>query len=201
MGQTKIIFIDWYITLSTSHYWGHLRDTDREGYDLFEGWLLGNLDIFDEWMRGRYTSGQISQMIAESTRRSADYVLAELRESCKLITMDLPELHSELRRIRQQGTPVVVATDNILDFSQCTVPAQGLLDIFDDVLNSAELGVLKSDEHSNFFDSYLLAKGIAPENAVLIDDSDKVEEALADHPIRHLKVANAYDTLDLLRTM
>ncbi len=172
---------------------------DPAGFDLFSSWLLLNMDAFNEWMRGRLTSRQISDMISADVQRESDYVLQELHKSCELLLVDIPEIVDEILRLRRGGARVVLATDNIIDFSNITVSAQNLNDVFDGVLNSAELGVLKSDKHGGFFDEYLRRYDIDTSEAVLIDDSDKVEAALTKHPLRQIKVTGATDTLEVLR--
>ncbi len=195
------IFIDWYITLSHSHYWEHLIKDDKVDYELFSTWLLDHMDYFNEWMRGRYSAKQIADLIAQDAEKDSGYILSELNKSCEMLTFEIPELADEISRLRQKGNRVVLATDNILEFSTITAPAQKLLDCFDDILNSAELGVLKSDLDGGFFDAYIEHHGIDAEKALLIDDSELVETALSDHPITQIRVKDSTETLKLLRSL
>jgi FMN phosphatase YigB (HAD superfamily) len=79
-----------------------------------------------------------------------------------------------VRAIRRSGVLVALATDNMDTFTRWTVPALGLGTLFDAILDSASLGTLKddlTDGQSRFFGPWLSANGIAPAEAVLVDDS------------------------------
>jgi len=197
----KTIFIDWYITLSHSHYWEHLRTTDPESFTLFSGWLTSNMDEFSVWMRGHHTTSRIAEMIAIETNRPAKFVQSELEISCYDLKVDIPDIIHELQRLRASGCRVVLATDNIIDFSNITIDSQNLRNVFDDILNSAELGVLKSDVGGGFFDSYLSANNQTATECMLIDDSLAVSEGIEGTGLEQRRVRDSAETLALLRTL
>jgi beta-phosphoglucomutase-like phosphatase (HAD superfamily) len=91
-----------------------------------------------------------------------------------------PETPRLVAQLRRRGVRVVIATDNMDSFSRFTVPALGLSEMFDDILNSFELKALKADcdagGRSLFFQPYLRAQELAPAQCVLIDDAQPTPE-------------------------
>ena len=197
----KTIFVDWYTTLSVTHYWEHLKFSDLRAYEQFSAFLMTNRELFNHWMRGQYATNLVAKQIATQTGYDAEFVRRELEKSCEILEIAKPELITELRRLRSDGHRVVLATDNILDFSRITVGAQGLDTIFDHILNSAEVGSLKTDREKDFFGPYLAQHGLDISQALLIDDSPQVEAVFANHPLRHIKVRSPDDTLAVLRAL
>ena len=198
-----MIFLDWYVTLSRTHYWEQLRTDDPRAYGLLSAWLLDNMDVFNEWMRGSLTSQELMARQARELGLEAEYVHDALLRSCELLTIEVPELLDEVARLRQKGVKILLATDNILEFTTITVPAQGILDHFDGVLNSAERRVLKGDNVTNealpFFDDYMTRANTHYGDAVLIDDSDVYTERYPDTKLRQLRVRNAQHTHEILK--
>lgn len=200
-----VIFIDWYVTLSRSHYWEQLRVTAPQDYERLSGWLIGNMDIFNDWMRGNLSSTALARLQAEAHGLPQDYVERELYESCRHLTFDRPEVLEEIARLRQRGVKVIIATDNISEFSTITAESQRLNDYFDGILNSADLGVLKGDDVSEaaipFFDDCLKQYATSYSRALLIDDSDVYVDRYPEAPLAQVRVTDAEHTIRALKNL
>jgi FMN phosphatase YigB (HAD superfamily) len=143
-------------------------------------------------MLGEVASEDVCALAAGRLGLAAGDLLADLEHNCRGMEFDDPAAVSGLRAIRERGIKVVLVTDNMDAFARWTLPALHLGDIFDAILDSASLGVLKGDlagGHSPFFSPWLSEHGIAPADAVLVDDSPPASAAaiglqtrLVEHP-------------------
>ena len=196
--KPKVIFVDWYKTLSTSLFWVNHTDALLSPQELngICSFLFYESGLVDLWMTGFINSEKVIAEIAAVLHIDARRVLQELVYSCKVMELSDTRVPSIIQELRRQGIKVVLATDNMDTFERWTVPALDLSTMFDSVITSASRGVLKSevqDDYSPFFGDYLVQNGIKPTEAVLVDDSpvDRVVIATGlgfrrvDHP-KHL---------------
>jgi phosphoserine phosphatase len=173
----KMIFIDWYKTLSNSLFWEHLQDKNHRHNKHLEviekSMFRNNRHLINPWMRGEYTAEDIAQILSQDSGVAQDIILDELAESCrqmKYVSDEIPEL---INKIRNKNIKVVVATDNMDTFERFTMPAMKLNELFDDFLISYSLKLLKRDIQENsipFFDEYLNKNSLTYQDTVLLDD-------------------------------
>lgn len=177
--KPKLVFVDWYGTLSNSTFWGHIPSTDPNLYPLrqaAEATLFGELsDLVIPWMKGQHTTEQIVSIISQKSSHSEEQLFSQFVLSAKQMIID-PEVVALVEQLRNSGTKVVIATDNMDSFARWTTPALNLTNHFDGILNSYEQKALKKDFDSSgqslFFGNYLKENNLRPEECVLIDDSD-----------------------------
>ena len=172
----KAIFIDWDKTLSVSRFWGHWAASAPQSYELIQKNLFGSSnEVSKAWMRGQFRAEQVIEQLALATSLEKNILLKELEFSCKNMQFIDQSLRETITKIRSGGTKVVIATDNMDTFPRWTVPALQLATLFDHILDSHKLGVLKQDTDkdgkSKFFHSYLASQGIKSNEAVLFDDN------------------------------
>jgi FMN phosphatase YigB (HAD superfamily) len=177
INQPKIIFIDWYQTLSNSLFWEHLQDVNHSYNKYFEAieksMFQNNRHLINPWMRGEHTSEDMTQILSENSGVPQDIILNELAESCrnmKFVSDEIPEL---INKIKSKEIKVVIATDNMDTFERFTIPAMKLEELFDDFLISHSLELLKGDVQENsisFFDEYLNKHNLNYQDVVLLDD-------------------------------
>jgi FMN phosphatase YigB (HAD superfamily) len=90
------------------------------------------------------------------------------------------EVHNLILGIKAKGIRVAIATNNTDSFTRWTVPSLGLDVLFDNVLNSFDLGGLKWDVgdkgQSIFFACFLQQYGIDSGESMLIDDNAGTKE-------------------------
>ena len=173
----KVIFIDWYKTLSNDLFWSHLTSKNnpyRQYHHKITQYLfVKNKTIINPWMRGEYTSEDISQKISQAIKLDKKIILHELALSCKNMSFVSPQIPKLIKSIQQRGTKVVIATDNMDTFRSYTIPGMNLANIFDDFLISCELKCLKNDFKGKkilFFDNFLKSNQLSFSDVVLLDD-------------------------------
>jgi FMN phosphatase YigB (HAD superfamily) len=174
--DVRVVFVDWYKTLSTSLFWEQRPGCRLSAADSarVESYVFSRAELLRRWMLGAMAAEDVCTMAAGRLGLAAAHLLADLEHNCRCMEFDDPASVDALRAIRKQGTKVVLATDNMDTFSRWTVPVLHLCGIFDAILNSASLGTLKDnlvDGQSPFFGPWLSDQGIAPSEAVLVDDS------------------------------
>ena len=171
MPNPKIIFIDWYKTLSNSLFWEQSND-----FKTISQWLFKeNSNLINPWMKGEYTAEAICKKIAFGTKLDFNQIFNSLIESCQKMSYSRPEIPRLIKNIRKKGIKVVIATDNMDTFSRFTKPGLKLGNIFNDFLISYDLKILKQEtelESIPFFEKYLQDRGLKNEEVVLIDDGD-----------------------------
>ena len=180
--NVRVVFVDWANTLSTSLFWQQMPGCRLSAADSarVESYVFSRADLVRQWMVGTVAAEDVCTLAAGSLGLAAPDLLADLELSCRRMEFDDPASVDTLRAIREQGTKVVLATDNMDTFYRWTVPALNLRGIFDAILDSASLGTLKGglvDGQSPFFGPWLSEHDIAPSEAVLVDDSPGVSTA------------------------
>jgi hypothetical protein len=172
MPNPKVIFIDWNQTLSASHFWRSLPNVETVMF-------LANRHLLDPWMRGDCTAEEICQVLAGQTGISQEVIFSKLKESCETMEFVDDEVPGLIERIKAKGIKVVLATDNMDCFSRFTVPALRLDRLFDGLLISCDLKILKNeirDKEIIFFTDYFRQNDLCYAEAVLLDDSARTSK-------------------------
>ncbi len=204
-SEIKIIFIDWFKTLSNSLFWSEWIDKRHEYhkyYKLIDNFLVERRILLNDWMRGRYSAEEICNILGKEIKLHPEIIFDNLKESCKKMTFVSDEIPHLIRKIRNKGMKVVIATDNMDTFRRFTIPALNLEELFDDFLISYELKRLKSDEGENdvlFFDSYIKKQKIRYPEAILLDDKIYKPEVYKNVGFRIIKIDGASTILESLR--
>jgi FMN phosphatase YigB (HAD superfamily) len=206
--QPKVIFLDWYNTLSTSKFWGHWENDKHPYFEKFEkiqASFFGKIKpMIAPWMRGEYTSEEIVKEIAIDTKVPYKFLLNELIFSCKSMTFVSDELPEIIHKLRKQGKKVVVATDNMDSFTRWTVDAMNLNAMFDGVLSSYHIKSLKKEfddgGNSLFFRKFLKENGIKPQEGILFDDSEDKEDRIQKFGIVYQRIKSSDHFLSQLKT-
>ncbi len=192
--NVRVVFVDWHKTLSTSLFWQQGPGCRLSAADSarVRSYVFSRAELIREWMLGAVAAEDVCTSAAGSLGLAAADLLADLEHSCRRFEFYDPASVDALHAIRGQGIKVILATDNMDAFCRWTVPALRLGGIFDAILDSASLGVLKNGligGHSPFFGPWLSDQYIAPSEAVLVDDSPPASAAaiglgtrLVEHP-------------------
>lgn len=186
----KIVFLDWYGTLSVSRFWGHLEDRITSK---IESSLFGNLKpIIDPWMRGKHKSEDIIKELSDDTSLPYQMLLSEFIKSCENMKFVSEDIEGLVRKLRKKGTRVVIATDNMDSFTRWTIPAMNLQNIFDGILNSHDLKALKRDFDENgktlFFGKFLKDFGVKHGESIIIDDGEDKDGKIQNSGIVYKKI-------------
>jgi len=172
----RVVFVDWARTLSTSLFWQQRPGCRLSAADSarVDSYVFSRAQLLRQWMVGAVAAEEVCAFAAASLGLPAADLLADLEHSCLSMQFDDPASVGAVGALRAQGIKVVLATDNMDTFHRWTIPALHLRDIFDAILDSASLRVLKGDlvdGHSPFFEPWLSDQRVAPSEAVLVDDS------------------------------
>jgi FMN phosphatase YigB (HAD superfamily) len=196
----EALFIDWYMTLSTSQFWERRPGSRLTPTDLarVEHYVFNQPGLVREWMLGSIASEEVCERAANGLDLRPKDVLADLAESCRTMALYDPSVIETLRSLGGRGIRVVLATDNMDTFARWTVPALHLDAIFDEILTSASRGALKADVvrgQSAFFEPWLSDHGMKPSETVLVDDcavpaveAIGMEVRVVDHPSKLAEV-------------
>ena len=202
----EVVFVDWDGTLSTSRFWGHWTNEPKKASHygrIQRDFFLAQPNVLEAWMRGQYDAESIVRQIATDTGLEPDLLMTGLRESCVQMEVDARALEL-LGRLREQGTKTVIATDNMDTFTRWTVPALGLTDYCDEVLNSHSLRALKKDKRANgtsaFFADYFKRTNNNPARTLLIDDSPR-NAVVEDFGMRFSRVSPDAPVASILETL
>ena len=173
----KVVFIDWNKTLSHSLFWSHMAKKghpyNQHFNKIIQYLFIKNKALIDLWMRGEYTSEDISKIISKAIKLDKEIVLQELAISCKNMSFVSPKIPRLIESIQRKGIKAVIATDNMDTFRRYTIPGMNLTNIFDDFLISFDLKCLKGDFKRKkllFFDNYLKNNNLSFSDVILLDD-------------------------------
>ena len=121
-------------------------------------------------------SEDVIDAISQELRLDYELLFQEFVIGCKSMKLVSEEIISLISKLRAKGIKAVIATNNTDSFSRWTVPSLKLHEVFDEILNSADLKGLKWDVdekgQSLFFADFLQTQGIHPGESALLDDNN-----------------------------
>lgn len=196
MKSYSTVFIDWAGTLSYSKFWNHwdnaTHPNNRSFQQIQKIHFRGDSKKLSSWMRGEYTSEEILRFFAEESNIDYKHLFQEFIKSCKEMTFTSDKITDLLLALKNKNIRLVIATDNMDSFTRWTIPSLRLTDLFDDILNSSDLKVLKEDlnkyDKSILFEDYLKKHDIKKGESILIDDSEDLEQIVTKSGIHYLQV-------------
>ena len=194
----KIIFLDWDGTICWSRFWESLIKSDVVFAQAVNKFFLYEKEIVHNWMRGKIKSEQINVIISRKTGLSRAKVWREFVSNCEKMKID-KDIISLVKKVRKKH-PVILVTGNMDCFTRFTVPALKLNEIFDDIVNSADIGYLKTDYDGRVFIDLLEKFDIDNiSNAYLLDDSEKTCKIFNQLGGTAIKINSKKDTINHLK--
>lgn len=196
MKSYNVVFIDWNGTLSTSKFWGHLEKSgpnEKKLFEKIEKTLFGKLrHLLKPWMRGELRSEEVINQMCRKSNLDYKKVMDEFIKGCEQMEFVTDNCIKKIGQIRDKGTKVVIATDNMDSFIRWTVPKMKLDSIFDKILDSSSIKALKNDFSSSgqslFFDKYFQKNKLLRGDCLLIDDSEDKENKIQTYGIDYLQI-------------
>jgi FMN phosphatase YigB (HAD superfamily) len=174
----KAIFIDWDGTLSNSLFWERWSKDPiyQSKYASIQKVLFrDSQDLLYDWMRGFRSTAFVVSYVSDTANIPYDDLINELRYSCENMEFIDRAAIDMIQSVREKGTKVIIATDNMDAFRHWTMPSMQIDGLFDGVLISDTIGALKAEMYSDgtslFFHHYLSQNNIKPHETVLIDNS------------------------------
>lgn len=139
----SIVFVDWDGTLSWSRYWESLLKTNDTLAKVVSDFFAFEKDMEARWMRGGLKSEDINKLISQRSGLSEDFLWRTFIFDCQKMKVD-PEVISLIKKLKEKYI-VILVTGNMDCFSRFTVPALGLDKVFDKIINSSDVGYLKTE--------------------------------------------------------
>lgn len=192
----KVIFVDWNGVLSRDPFW--ISILKKSSHPLFRslsdsvGQLFkNNDDLVRSWMRGELKASEViaTLNVHLDKRFNHDYLSRALEKDCGLMRTNAA-LFNLLKKV-QKSSFVILATDNMDcfvehirrvknrraanselgdSFETETLLLSRTVRLFDDVLCSSDLGVLKREDPARFFGEWLSEHSFTFKDALLLDD-------------------------------
>lgn len=185
LSRNKVIFVDWHGVMSIDRFWHSILNDPKHPLhnSLSEAThiLFNENDIIvREWMRGEKTFSDIINFLnlKLGVKFDSNYLLERALDDCSSMSIN-NELVEILESIQAHAN-IILATDNMDCFYEAissvfvdhTINSQlkNGLTVFDDILCSSNLGVLKSENPHMFFRGWLQENSLTFADAILIDD-------------------------------
>ncbi|MEO6536562.1 MAG: hypothetical protein ABIT47_02640 [Candidatus Paceibacterota bacterium] len=161
------LFIDFDGTLCHDRFW---RSLEPELQDKVQNHLfISNREIVSQWMKGSFTSEEINRKLSEEIGIDFEDLWEIFVNDCKTMTIESGTLE-QLRELKSLYR-IVLVTDNMDSFDRFTVPALGLNNHFDKIVNSWMVKAFKNDNKGESFRKTILDGGSNIDESILIDNS------------------------------
>lgn len=192
--EKNIVFIDWHNTLSWSKYWESLLGKNADFTKAVNDFFAFEKEMEARWMLGKLKSEDIVKLISQRSGLSEDLLWQTFISDCQKMHID-PETVSLIEKLKDKYN-VVLVTGNMDCFSRFTVPALGLNKIFNHIINSADVGYLKTDYDGKTFTDCFKQYNISDvSKSYLLDDSEKTCVLFNKIGGKALKVNSKEDTI------
>jgi FMN phosphatase YigB (HAD superfamily) len=192
IASKPLIFIDFHGTLSTGTFWNTLP---AEPLATIQQEIFENEVFLRDWMRGGLNCHDACRYAAHLTGLSEEYLQFELFRSCTKFSVD-PSILDLIVELRSSFRTVLITAN--MDCFKIVIKNLNLYSVFDEIINSADYGLLKEDNHGLLFEK--VANGFASslQEAILIDDSASVCDIFSGLGGRSVQVFNQTDVIHAL---
>lgn len=203
--KTKLVFIDWDGTLSSGRLWSSIRDESSEHYPTgkrIEKFLFQTKRgkaYLRRWMKGKVSSEDVNLFLSEKYNIEYEWLWETFKKDCAQMPVYEESLNAilELRR----HSYVTLITGNMDCFSRFTKSSLKLDNYFDEIVNSSDVGVLKTEHRGREFKRLANKYDVPIENSFLIDDSKHVCDVFSSLGGKACKVSTRDDTRNELSTL
>ncbi len=162
-----LLLIDYDGTVCFDRFW---RSIEPDVFAQIQYHLFGtDRHLLQDWMRGKLSSEEINQFLAERINVEYSKLWQVFVEDCQSMYINKATL-TKINKLRKKFRTILL-TDNMDCFSRFTVPALKLADYFDEILNSADHGSMKDDNDGQLFVAVINERGANIGASWLIDNS------------------------------
>ncbi|NBV28044.1 hypothetical protein EBS02_03350 [bacterium] len=197
----RLIFVDYNGVLSYDPFWKSLLDEKHElnSYlqDIEHYLFKENFHIVIDWMVGKYNSEEIHKIISDDLNLDYHLLLETFVRDCEqMVISDL--ILEKLKPLKKDFT-LILATGNMDSFDRFTLPNHRyLFEIFDEIHNSYNLGLLKTSNNGEYFTRVSRKYNIDPNDTYLIDDSGSTCKTFSSFGGKAFKTKTETEVLDVL---
>lgn len=172
----KTIIFDFDGVLCQDIFYTSLKDIYPAVYDYIENQIFGSSgDLVEQWMRNKITSDDINRIISKNNNIEFDWIKKIFENDILNMRVD-QNLLNFIKKQQTLGRQVALLTNNMDVFTTLTVPNHKLDKIFKVIVNSADHGLLKTDQQGKLFDIVMEKIGSNDYgSALLVDDSSKIK--------------------------
>jgi len=196
--KTKILFLDWYGTLSSELFWPKIKNDDPKLSKRIEDILFNYpSELIRQWMLGIITAETICDVIAKNDSSTSTMLFDALIESCAGMCVD-SNIIETIQKLRDDHH-IVLVTDNMDCFSRFTVPQTGIAEWTDAILNSADLKRFKTDEQGKTFFDAARDLHIPFHQTICIDDSSVTCDVVRSLGGTAMQTTGVEKTLEILK--
>lgn len=193
-----VLFIDFDGTLCHDRYW---KSLEGEMFSTVQETLFGKDNaLVVEWMLGKKTAEEVNVILAQKLNVSFSDLWKLFVHDCETMKVSTGTLNV-INSLRANYT-VILITTNMDSFTRFTVPALDLANYFDEIINSADKSLLKSDAGGHIFLNAIEKHGKDITQSILIDDSQKTQDVFTSLGGKVLPITKDYSVnyyLELLR--
>ncbi|MBN1970455.1 MAG: HAD hydrolase-like protein [Candidatus Delongbacteria bacterium] len=166
----KIVFFDFYRTLSNSRYFEIIQSELSIKLDII--FRESDNDLCNRWWNGKVHTGEFVEELAILLNCRSSILLDSLKNSLKLISFN-EKVFNSVEKIRQGGIKTGIATINSDYFTNVIVPYFNLESKFDFILNSSDYKTLNKPE---MIKRTLDNLNLSTSDVLLIDDNERILE-------------------------
>ncbi|MCB9191190.1 MAG: hypothetical protein H6603_01050 [Flavobacteriales bacterium] len=206
--RTKILFLDWHDTVSADKFFLSLHtskaEDDRKLGEAIESLLFKESgDYLMDWMRGDLTSEQVIMYVSKKLNIDYNWLWSVFVADCKKMSIQT-HVKRRLTHLREYYYLVLV-TGNMDCFNRFTVPEQKLELLFDEIINSYDLGYFKNEYGGQVFKDVIHNKNVPSiYGCYLLEDNPNVCKVFKEigGVSYNVNIANqklVYQTLDRLK--
>jgi FMN phosphatase YigB (HAD superfamily) len=199
ISRSRIIFIDWYQTLSFDLFWQNVKKKNPTAFECIQTNIFHDAERSRRWMTGHHSSEDICQYASRCSGISADELFSDLQNSCvnQRIHPVAIEIIKELRNTHH----IFIVTDNMDCFSRFTIPALDMTAWTDGISNSSDIKRFKNDLNGQTFRDIANSLDIRMTEAICVDDSSPTCELIRSLGGTAMQTTSALHTLDLLKSI
>ncbi len=164
----RCVVFDFGFTLSSDLYFTEIPPNYPLWRDVIQSVIFADSALVNAWMAGELTLADIAALLTRHFDLPLPVIVETMERGCTHMKFN-PAVWELACAQRAQGRKTALVTDNMDVFTQVVVPAHGLQDVFDVIVNSADYHEIRKDVLWHLaFD--LLGEGIGYSNSLLIED-------------------------------
>jgi len=143
-GQIKCIVFDFGFTLSPDYYFMISPPGCPQWHEVIQKYIFGEPSITVPWMKGELTSLDIANLLSQHFPLDISIIAATMEKGCQHLSFN-PAVWDFAVAQKAAGRKTALVTDNMDVFTKVVVPAHGLDQLFDVILNSSDFHETRKD--------------------------------------------------------